>query len=90
MDLFERNSLHLELPELVRSREDGAEEDGMCPEKRVGKGAQAPPAARAVVAEAHPSIRYLCRGVSLPLIHTGGGARCQGSVPSKAPVKQIL
>lgn len=42
MDLFERNSLHLELPELVRSREDGAEEDGMCPEKRVGRELRLP------------------------------------------------
>ena len=42
MDLFERNSLHLELSELVRSREDGAEEDGTCPEKPIGRELRLP------------------------------------------------
>lgn len=42
MDIFERNSLHLELPELVRSREDGAEEDGACPGRCVGRELRLP------------------------------------------------
>lgn len=42
MDLFERHSLHFELPELVRSREDGAEEDGTCPERCVGRELRLP------------------------------------------------
>lgn len=48
-----------------------------------------------------PSVRYLCRGVSAPLIHgrlfcvskqccrTDGAVQHQGSVFSKAKVKQI-
>lgn len=70
MDLLERNSLHLELPELVRSREAGAEEDGTCPERCVGRSSGSPQA----VAEARPSVRCL----------SGGGAQHQGSTLSKA------
>lgn len=42
MDVFERNSLHLELPELARGREDRAEEDGRCPERCVGRELRLP------------------------------------------------
>lgn len=52
-------------------------------------GSSGSPAARAVVAEAHRSIRCLCRGVVMPLIHTAGGAQHQGSGLSKAQVTQI-
>lgn len=77
MDLFERNSLHLELPELVRSREDGAEEDGRCP---TGAWAGSSGCPRAM-AEARPAVRDLSGGASLP---PAPGEQPQDSVLSEA------
>lgn len=72
--------IHLELPELVRSRKDGAEVDGRCPARCVGRELRLPTSRGWGTSRSKEPLW----GCLLPPARAGGGAQHQDSVLSVA------